>query len=194
MIIGLFNLIEYMKLFKYENYEVVVEPEALLLKPFNAVYKRDKSIHKNKAKTELGFIYYFCDPRSDYQYIIDPIERMDAIKEGEGLPDNWKPDKVLKEAMSFYESFKSTAVLLLEDTRTCVDGLRNTLKTINLEEVDDKGKPKYTINTVVSAIKQVPALARELDEAEKTLAKDLILDPSMRGKGRKTIMEDTLDI
>jgi hypothetical protein len=39
-----------------------------------------------------------CDPRSDYQYIIDPKERAKAVIEGEGLKD-WKPDKQVQEAM-----------------------------------------------------------------------------------------------
>ena len=47
-----------------------------------------------------------ADPRSDYQYLVDDKERMEAIKEGEGLPLKWQPDKVVTEAMDFYMSFK----------------------------------------------------------------------------------------
>ena len=46
---------------------------------------------------ELGFIYFFCDVRSDYQYIVDPEDRMREIKLGEGLPEDWEPDKLVKE-------------------------------------------------------------------------------------------------
>ena len=60
-----------MKLFKYEGYKIVIEPEALLLKPFKQIWQRDRTINKDKAMMELGFIYFFCDTRSDYQYLID---------------------------------------------------------------------------------------------------------------------------
>ena len=32
-----------MKLFKYEDYQITVEPEALMLKPFRAIWNRDKN-------------------------------------------------------------------------------------------------------------------------------------------------------
>ena len=113
-----------MKLFKYEGYKITVEPEALLLKPFKALWKRDRSLTKDKAMMELGFIYFFCDVRSDYQYIVDPEDRMKEIKLGEGLPEDWEPDKLVKEAIDFYNSFKSSSILLLEDTRKAVNKFR----------------------------------------------------------------------
>jgi len=81
------------KLFRYEGYKISIEPEALLLKPFKQLWNRDKTVNKEKALLELGYIYFMCDPRSDYQYITDNQLRSNAIKEGEGLPSNWKPDK-----------------------------------------------------------------------------------------------------
>ena len=73
-----------MKLFKYEGYRVVIAEEALALKPFKKLWDRDKSANKDKAIAELSFIYFFCDPRSDYQYLTDPDARKEAIKEGGG--------------------------------------------------------------------------------------------------------------
>ena len=37
-----------MKLFKYEGYKIVIEPEILTLKPFKKIWERDKSANKNK--------------------------------------------------------------------------------------------------------------------------------------------------
>ena len=88
-----------MRLFKYEGYEVRVAPEALTLKPFRKLWQRDKSKDKSNVIQELSFIYFYCDPRSDYQYIIDDDDRMKAVKEGEGLPDSWKPDKDVEAAI-----------------------------------------------------------------------------------------------
>lgn len=183
-----------MKLFKYEGYRVVIAEEALALKPFKKLWDRDKSANKDKAIAELSFIYFFCDPRSDYQYLTDPDARKEAIKEGEGLKDSWEPDKVVQEAIVFYESFKPTAALLLEDTRVAIDKLRQLLRNIDLTAVDDKGKPMYTLNTVTSTIKQIPSLVKDLDEAEKALAAEMRSQGRMRGQGEKTLMEDDLNI
>ena len=113
-----------MKLFKYEGYKIVIEPEVLLLKPFKQIWQRDRTVNKDKAMMELGFIYFFCDSRSDYQYLTDEKQRKEAIKEGEGLPLKWEPDKIVLTAMGFYNSFKSASELLLEDTRYAVDKLK----------------------------------------------------------------------
>jgi hypothetical protein len=179
-----------MKLFRYEGYKIEISEEAFALKPFKQIWNRDKSKNKDTAITELGFIYFMVDPRSDYQYIVDDDARMESIKEGEGLPSNWKPDKLVLEAMKFYEKFKPTASLLLEDTRYAVDKLRQLLRDIDLSEVDDKGKPIYTLNTITSTIKQIPDLVRSLDEAEKALAKEIAQSDKVRGAQEKSMYED----
>lgn len=178
------------KLFKRDGYEIKVEPEALLLKPFKKIWNRDRSKDKNRAMQELGFIYFVCDPRSDYQYLVDLDTRMESVKQGEGLPENWTPDQVVKEAMEFYSSFKPTSALLLEDTRVAVDKLREHLKNMDFNEVDDKGKPKYTLNTITSTIKQIPELIKGLDEAEKAVTSDIREMSKARGNHEKAIMED----
>ena len=183
-----------MKLFKYEGYKVVISEEAFALKVFRQIWNRDRSVNKDKAIMELGYIYFMIDPRSDYQYLVDEDERSKAIIEGEGLPNNWKPDKVITEAMEFYSRFKPTAALLLEDTRYAVDKLRKLLREIDLNQLDDKGKPIYTLNSITATIKQVPSLAKDLDEAEKALASEMRSEGKMRGQGEKTIFEDSLDL
>lgn len=181
-----------MKLFKYEGYKIVIEPEALLLTPFKKIYQRDRSVNKQAALQELAFIYFYCDTRSDYQYLTDDAVRLQAIKEGEGFSDKWKPDKLILEAIKFYNGFKSTSALLLEDTRFAVNKLRDLLRNIDLEEKDDKGKPIYSLNIITATIKQVPSLIKDLDEAEKAIAKELASNGKMRGQGEKTLLEDGL--
>ena len=85
-----------MKLFKYEGYKVVISEEALALKPFKQIWNRDRTANKDRAISELAYIYFMEDPASDYQYLVDRDERSEAIIEGEGLPANWKPDKIVK--------------------------------------------------------------------------------------------------
>lgn len=179
-----------MRLFKYEGYNLSISEEALALKPFRAIWVRDKSTSKERAITELGYVYFMEDPRSDYQYIIDRDERSKAIKEGEGLKSSWQPDGTVKEAMKLYASFKTTSALLLEDTRYAVDKLRKQLRDIDLDATDDKGKPIYTLNVITSTIKQIPGLVKDLDEAERALAKEIAQSDKVRGAQEKSIYED----
>ena len=179
-----------MKLFKYEGYKITISEEALALIPFKKIWTRDRSANKNRAISELGFIYFMAGPRSDYQYIIDEESRKTSIKEGEGLPSDWEPDNLVLEAMEFYKTFKPASALLLEDTRVAVDKLRTLLREIDLGAVDDKGKPIYTLNTITATIKQIPALVKDLNEAEAAIAKEIAQSNKVRGAQEKSMYED----
>lgn len=179
-----------MRLFKFEGHKLDIAPEAFTLAPFKKLWTRDKSSNKNKAITELGFIYFMVDPRSDYQYIVDEGDRKEEIKKGEGLPDDWEPDRYVIEAMEFYKTFKPVSALLLEDTRVAIDKLRKLLREINLSALDDKGKPIYALNTITATIKQIPGLVKDLNDAETAIAKEIAQSNKVRGAQEKSIFED----
>lgn len=178
-----------MKLLRYEGYKVVIEPELLVLKPFKQIWTRDRTINKDRALAEIAFIYFMADPRSDYQYLVDEKERMEAIKEGEGLPPKWQPDRIVTEAMDFYMSFKPISALLLEDTRFMVDKYRKRLKAQEFDDLEIKD-----LKEVGALIKQIPPLVKDLDEAEKALNSEMKSSGKMRGSGEKSLMDDSLDI
>lgn len=178
-----------MKLLRYEGYRVVIEPELLVLKPFKQIWTRDRTINKDRALAEIAFIYFMADPRSDYQYLVDEKERMEAIKEGEGLPPKWQPDRIVTEAMDFYMSFKPISALLLEDTRFMVDKYRKRLKAQEFDDLEIKD-----LKEVGALIKQIPPLVKDLDEAEKALNSEMKSSGKMRGSGEKTIFEDDLTL
>lgn len=92
--------------------------------------------------------------------------------------------------MEFYKTFKPASALLLEDTRVAVDKLRTLLREIDLGAVDDKGKPIYTLNTITATIKQIPALVKDLNEAEAAIAKEISQSNKVRGAQEKAMYED----
>ena len=168
-----------MKLFKYEGYKVVISEEAFALKVFRQIWNRDRSVNKDKAIIELGYVYFLSDPRSDYQYIV-----------GEGLPSNWKPDKVVTEAITFYKSLKSTSALLLEDTRAVIDNVRKTLRKFSFDDMEDKDRVN-AIKSVASTIATIPKLIKDLDEAEKAVTSEMQnTSGKVRGQKEKSIFED----
>jgi hypothetical protein len=173
------------RLFKYEAYEVTIEPEALMLAPFKAVYSRDKHKDKAMAKQELAYIYFMGDPRSDYQYLVDPEVRSEEIIKGLGMPKNWKPDAVVERALTFYESFKPMSAGLLEDTRMFVSKYRQKLKELDFDNLEVR-----ELKEIGAIIKQIPGLAKDLDDAEKTLSRDIIAETKARGSQTKALLED----
>lgn len=179
-----------MKLFRYEGYNITISEEALLLKPFQVLWKRDRSQGKQKALMELGYCYFMEDPRSDYQMYIDRDERSKQIKLGEGFREDWRPDRAVLDAITFYASFKSEAALLAEDTKASIRNLREYLRTIDLKATDDKGKPIYTLNDYTNAVAKVPKLIIELDSAEKAIARDITQNDKVRGSQEKSMYED----
>lgn len=153
------------------------------------IWNRDRSQSKEKAMLELSYIYFMTDPRSDYQYLTDEQERSEAIKQAEGLSEKWQPDKLVKEAMEFYATFKPASALLLEDTRLMVNKFRNKMREINFEDLSVK-----ELKEIGALIKQIPGLVKDLDEAEKALASEIKSQTKMRGSGEKTIFEDSLTL
>lgn len=181
-----------MHILEYTNYEVVPTEEAFLIKPIRELYNADKSKNKEKFMQQMSILYFMVDPRSSYNYIIDSDDRYKAILEQEGLPKDYKVDKKLQAAMDIYKEHTTTSsYLLLQDMKVAIEKVRQFLREVDLNAVDDKGKPLYTINSVTTAIKQIPQLAKDVMEAEKVIAKEIEEQGRARGGNQnKTLFED----
>lgn len=181
-----------MHILEYTNYEVVPTEEAFLIKPIRELYNADKSKTKEKFMQQMSILYFMVDPRSSYNYIIDPEDRYKAILEQEGLPKDYKVDKKLQLAMDIYKEHTTTSsYLLLQDMKVAIEKVRQFLREVDLNAVDDKGKPLYTINSVTTAIKQIPQLAKDVMEAEKVIAREIEEQGRARGGNQnKTLFED----
>lgn len=181
-----------MKLISVKNYQIELADEAYLVKPIRDLYNDDTSPNKEVFMQQASIIFFMIDPRSSYSYIIDDDERLKEIIQQEGLPKSFKISKKLREAMDIYKKLTTTSSSqLLEDTRIAVDKVRRFLRDVDLNAVDDKGKPVYTINTITGAIKLIPQLAKDLVDTEKIVMKELEEQGRMRGGDRnKSMFED----
>lgn len=183
-----------MHLVEMINYEVVPTQECFLIKPLRQLYNADRTKNKEKFMQQLSVIYFMADPRSSYNYITDLDERLNMIKEQEGLDADFKIDDKLQEAIDNYRKHTmTTSTLLLEDARTAVDKVRKFLKDVDLTATDNNGKPIYTINSITSALKQLPQLAKDLQETEKIVTKEVeAVGRARGGNERKKAFEDGL--
>lgn len=174
-----------MKVFKYEGYEVKIAPEALALRPFKKIWEKDKSKNKENATQEMSFLYFYCDPRSDYQYIVDDEDRLEAVKKGIGFEDKWKPDATLQAAIAFYRTFDSPAAILLRTASEAVDKVQKTIKDLTPD--DTKSLKEY-----LTTLKLIPEVATMLRDAEKALAEEMEYGEAA-GSIEKGMFEDGLD-
>lgn len=181
-----------MNLISYDDYELKVSDEALLVKPIRTLFEKDKSKNKTLFFSEMSYIFFMCDPRSNYNYITDLKEREKVIIEQEGLGSKFKPTRELLDAMEWYRKLTvTTSALLLEDTRVAIDKVREFLRNIDFTITDKNEKPIYTINAVTTAIRQIPQLSKDILDAERSLTKEL--NEITRAKGgddSKHIFED----
>ena len=180
-----------MHIIEYNNYTIEPTQEAFLIKPIRDLFNKDKSKTKEKFLQQMSVLYFYADPRSTYNYIVDDEERLQAIIEQEGLPKDFKITEDLDKALQEYKKHTiTTSYLLLQDTKIAVDKVRQFLREVDLTAVDDKGKPLYTINSITQAIKQIPQLSKDLLEAEKIVSKEIEEQGRARGGNNNTLFED----
>lgn len=179
-----------MKLINFDGQDFTIADEALLIKPIRELFRADKTKKKEDFWRQISYMWFMCDPRSSYMYIIDEQERAKEVIHQEGLGEDFKPSVTLREAMEVYrKQSTTTAALLLEGMRKGIDNLRRFLSEVDLfATVNDK--PVYQVATVTSALKQIPELARALIDAEKALAKDFVDNDKTRGGLDKAVGED----
>ena len=187
-----------MKLIKYENFNIEISEEAYLVGPIRKLFTQDKTKSKETFFKQMSLLYFIYDPRSNYAYITNESDRIDEVEAQEGITKKdskkyWTPE--FKEAVKVYKELnKTTSLLLLQDTRIAVDKVREFLRTVDLTLEDDKGKPKYTIQSVTTAIKQIPQLAKDLAEAEKALAKEIEEQSKARGNSEMSLFDNGINM
>jgi len=183
-----------MKLVSIINYNLVVADTALLIRPIRELFLLDKSPKKENFYRQMSYLYFVYDPRSDYYYMNEEDRKKKTIKQ-EGLPDNFKPSKKLEEVIELYvtDLNKNAALMLLQDTQDGFNKLRQYIKDMDFDAEDEKGKPKYSLSSIISALKQIPSMAEDFNKAQKSIEKDLEEKERARGgNDNLTVFEDGL--
>lgn len=180
-------------LLRYEDYQVKASPELLLIKPFRQLYKLDKSKNKEDFMTALSIVYFGYDPRSTYNYISDEEERLRTIYSQEGLPENYKISPRLKECIEIYKEHTITkSSLLLQDSLTAIDKVRDFLRGFSLDDLEEKDKFS-ALKNLTSTIQLIPKLVTDLQEAQKKVSQELEDKGRARGQSRLKVFENGFD-
>jgi len=175
-----------MKLISVENYELKIADEALLVKPIRKLFNQDRSLKKEQFYKQMSVLFFTYSPSSNYSYILDEKERMKEVLEQEGIED-FKPSQDFKEAVEIYKKLNKTASSeLLADTRLIIEKMRQALKGIKFDQLDEKDVPG-AINTIATVVSKLPRLIEDLSKAEKAVNKELEEQGKARGAQELTI-------
>lgn len=178
-----------MQLISYEDFELKVTDEALLLAPIRKLFRRDKSKDKERFFAELGYIYFMTNPASSYMYIPGEEARSEEIIRQEGL-EKWEPDELVKEAMEEYaRTVETPGSLLLREASITAGKIRKSLADLDFEELDEKFKVT-NIKTAASVLAMIPKIVKELAEAERAVLQEQRESSRPRGGASKTVFED----
>lgn len=177
-----------MRLIKTENYELKIADEALLVGPIRKLWKQDRSKGKDTFYKQMSVLYFTYDPTSNYSYIPTEKDRMKEVLAQEGISD-FRETGDFKAAVEAYKKLvKTPSSELLSDVRLTVDRLRQALKSIDFDALDEKDKVS-AINTVSTVISKIPKLVKDLSEAEKAVSKELEEKGNARGSQELTIFD-----
>lgn len=183
-----------MKLIQVENFELQVAPEALLIRPIRRLWNADRTERKEKFYQQMSYLYYCCDPRSTYSYILDDKERSAAVIEQEGLPSDFKPSEFLEEAMEIYKKHTMTvSQKLLSDALVAANTVGTFLRTVDLTEEDDKGRPKYQVSQITAALKNLEGIINTIQTLQKKVEQEIVDNGKARGTQELTVGDVGLD-
>lgn len=129
--------------------------ECIEIPEFQALLSRNRGT----GLRELLFVYHTCDIQSPYYRIED--SRREEVVGRSFLPEKWKPDVKVKEAQEKYRELTRTVYHDLMDAGDIgIHKLKRYFETVDLTELDDKGKPIYSARDLVSNLEKLGAVVR----------------------------------
>lgn len=172
-----------MELFQIEEDQPTFSPQALALKPFEALWKRDRTKGKRRAFQELSYIYYVVDYKSILNHIVDIETRKREAQKMINFPKNWKEDSKLEEAMEFYKEIQTTPALqALEAQRI---GLFKINEYIKDATVKDAGEAKK----IMEMSKLLDGAIESLQKVEERVKKELENKAELKGQADPAMFE-----
>ena len=184
-----------MKIIRLENYQIKLADEAFLVRPIRRLFNADRSVQKEQFWRQMSYMYHMISPASPLAYILDDNERSAEIIQQEGLPVDFKPSEMLKEAMEIYRKMTITpSQELLASALIGAKKVGDFLRTVDLTEEDDKRKPKYQVSTITSALKDVEKIVSTLQTLQKKVEQELEEESGKaRGSQELTVGDIGLD-
>jgi len=125
----------------------------------------------------LGAVYFYSDHRSPYA-VYDESERVKKISQD--LKVKFTP-KVRGAIDKYKELSETSAIKLLKSARASVTKLEKYFRTVDLNILDDNGKPIYHAKDLIANLSNMSKVVNGLDELEEIVKKHQQKDNPNRG-------------
>jgi hypothetical protein len=182
-----------MNLFEIENNVVTFSPQALMMAPFRALWDSDESKDKLQAASELSYVYYMSDERSDFMHILDSEERADEIISilESPIPIDKRRKDLIRAIHYYSKASETTSTKLLQSTRLVIQKISEFLDNVNMDERDERTKkPIHDIGKITSAVEKIPKLIKAMNEIEKEVVKEKMLKAQSGNRVSSVFDED----
>lgn len=153
-------------LFEFDKkYNIIPNPEVLIFPCFKKLWDRDTSKDKNKAITELGYIWYMCNKTIKkniyYEKFVDNDEEKSKAIIKDLFTFSWKPDKLINECIEFYNknNYKESV-----DTRDALMSAKTNLKRWFKEYNPDVDMDGLQLQRNTKSIQELTKAIKEYQE------------------------------
>jgi hypothetical protein len=176
-----------MEILDLKNDVVSIHPAALQLPCFNSLWLRDKTKTKTKALKELSYIYFIADYKSDFSDIIDEKERKEEVSKLFEIQE----DALITECIEFYKERQQTISMhLLQAAKLGVNKIKQYIETVDLTELDDKGKPVHDVSKLNMIIARLGDTIEGIRKLEEIVAKEIEDNTRVRGGNQLGMFEN----
>ena len=175
-----------MNVFMYNNLTKVLElnePEILLIKEFNDLYKRDKSKSKDRAWAEFTYIYLAIDWKSPYNQYTEQEKHEEALNDS-GLTEEKFNDPIFRAACRKYREIQESnkSIKLLNAAKAMVDKFIDYFNQADpLERDEQTGKPIFKVKDIQAEMKNLIDVHETMVTLESQVKKQIQAQSTLRG-------------
>lgn len=157
-----------MELFIIEKNKVIASPEALLIKEFKDIWDSDKSASKDRAVSELAYVYFTTDYKSIYQSYPEGEIRDNKIKEDIIRDTKWKSSELINKAIKKYEELQETPTLrMLKGARKAANVITSYYENLEEDKIDGR-----TVTSITTSLSKIGEVVDSLDKLEQQIRRE----------------------
>jgi len=171
-----------MKIFDIEGDSIILNAQILGIPPFRCLWQRDRSKDKEDVYNEISYITFLCDNSLDNPFRgYSEIEKEKILKE-KFFTIDWKPDKLVLEAIEQFKNFQQTiSSRLVMSARNAADKLADWFNNVDFDEIYKSGKPKYTADSLLANLEKLNRVIKSLKSLERELITEQAESDTARG-------------
>jgi len=190
-----------MRLFKEDNFNVVIDPEAKIIPEFKKIITSDKDRKKRNAHKQLSYIYFMCDYRSPYSIYPEEERKQRLIKDLQ-FDEESPITNLVQMGMDKYNELQRTPTItslkaikegLLTSGRV-INALRsqieNSLDLVDGEEDKNVGDIMKDVTKLLEVSEKIPKAIDTINALEEKVKKEQANESKIRGGGTKGMFED----